>query len=135
MVRVVDTSVIIAVIGNEPQKAALIAQTQGAQLFAPASLPHEIGNAFSAMLKRGRIRLPQALAALAAFRQIALTLVDIDLDAALELSARLNIYAYDAYMIACALRLNAPLLTLDAGLKAAAQVAGATVVASTYADY
>jgi len=118
-VRVVDTSVIIAVVGSEPQKAALIAQTQGAQLFAPASLPHEIGNALSSMLKRGRISLPQALAALAAFRHIALTPVDIDLDIARELSARLNICAYDADMIACALRLNALLLTLDAGLKAA----------------
>ncbi len=128
MNRVVDTSVLIAVVANEPQKAALIAHTQGAQLFAPASLPAEVGNAFSAMLKRGRITLPQAQAALAAYRQIAVTLWEIDLDDALQLAARLNIYAYDAYVIACALRLNAPLLTLDGGLKTAAQTAGVTLV-------
>ena len=54
---VADTSVIIAVIANEPEKAAIVAQTQGADLFAPQSLPWEVGNAFSAMLKRQRITL------------------------------------------------------------------------------
>lgn len=49
---VVDTSVIIAVIANEPEEATLVAQTQGADLFAPHSLYWEVGNAFSAMLKR-----------------------------------------------------------------------------------
>jgi predicted nucleic acid-binding protein len=134
MALVVDTSVIIAVIGNEPQKAALVARTQGAQLFAPASLPHEIGNAFSAMLKRGRISLPQTLDALDAYRQIALTLMEVDLEAALELSARFSLYAYDAYMIACAQRLSASLLTLDGGLRSAARTAGVIVEEYDHAD-
>ena len=59
---VVDTSVIIAVIANEPEKPALVARTQGTELFAPRSLHWEIGNAFSAMLKRQRITLEQAQA-------------------------------------------------------------------------
>ncbi len=134
MICVVDTSVVIAVVTNEAQKPALIAQTQGAQLFAPASLPHEIGNAFSAMLRRGRITLSQAQAALRAYPQIALTLVDVDLAGAVELASRLGIYAYDAYMIACALRLQAPLLTLDAGLKTAARTAGVIVEDMAHAD-
>ena len=57
----VDTSVIIAVIGNEPEKPALIAATQGYDLVAPRSLPWELGNAFSAMLKRNRITFFAAL--------------------------------------------------------------------------
>lgn len=52
---VVDTSVIIAVIVDEPEKARLIESTKGASLIAPGSLYWEIGNAFSAMLKRKRI--------------------------------------------------------------------------------
>jgi predicted nucleic acid-binding protein len=36
--------------------------------------------------------------------------------AAVELSARLNVYAYDAYVIACAMNQRAPILTLDRGL-------------------
>jgi hypothetical protein len=35
---------------------------------------------------------------------------------AVELSARLNLYAYDAYVIACAMNQRAPILTLDRGL-------------------
>jgi len=34
-----------------------------------------------------------------------------------ELSARLNVYAYDAYVLACAINQRAPLLTLDGGRK------------------
>jgi len=36
---------------------------------------------------------------------------------AVELSGRLNIYAYDAYVLACAINQRAPLLTLDGGLR------------------
>lgn len=134
MLRVVDTSVIIAVVTNEAQKSALIAQTQGAHLFAPASLPGEIGNAFSAMLRRERITVAQAQAAIVAYRQVILTLVPIDLAAAVALSGRLRIYAYDAYMIDCALRLSAPLLTLDTGLQIAARTAGVIVPDITLPD-
>jgi len=49
---VVDTSVLIAVIANEPEKDRLIRQTTGADLLAPPSCHWEIGNAFSAMLRR-----------------------------------------------------------------------------------
>ncbi len=59
---VVDTSVIIAVIANEPEKASLVTQTQGADLFAPRPIHWEIGNAFSAMLKRRRVTVEQAKA-------------------------------------------------------------------------
>lgn len=124
----VDTSVIIAVIANGPEKPALIARTTGATLLAPASLPWEVGNAFSAMLKRQRITLGQALRALQAYQQIALRLVDVELAEALELSDQFGIYAYDAYVLRCALRLRVPLLTLDQGLAAAAKRAGVVVV-------
>lgn len=49
---VIDTSVIIAVIANEPEKGDLVELTKGANLIAPLSVHWEIGNAFSAMLKR-----------------------------------------------------------------------------------
>jgi len=40
---------------------------------------------------------------------------------AVELSARLNVYAYDAYVIACAVNQRAPILSLDSGLRARAR--------------
>ena len=125
---VVDTSVIIAVIADEPEKPALIARSQGFELFAPRSLPWEIGNAFSAMLKRNRVTLKQAQAAVAIYQQISLNLVEIDLEQALALADRLKIYAYDAYVIACAMKQSCPLLTLDGGLSSAAKAAGVAIV-------
>jgi len=89
------------------------------------------------VLKRGCVSLPQALAALDANGQITLTLIEVDLEAAVELSARFNLYAYDAYMIVCAQHLSAPLLTLDGGLRLAARTAGVIVeetIMQTYPD-
>ena len=131
MELVVDTSVIIAVIANEPEKPALITATQGFDLVAPKSLHWEIGNAFSAMLKRNRITLQQAEAAIALYQQIPLKFVDVDLKEALALSNRLKIYAYDAYLIACAVNQDCDLVTLDGGLSYAAKAAGVTVVEVT----
>jgi len=110
---VVDASVLIAVIVNEKQKPALIKITHEADLIAPASIHWEIGNAFSAMLKRQRITIKQAIQAIKVYQQIPLRFVEIELSDALELAAELNIYAYDAYLLRCASKYRAPLLTLD----------------------
>lgn len=50
------------------------------------------------------------------------------LEAALALAYDLDIYAYDAYVIRCALQYRCPVLTLDAALRTAALGAGAHVV-------
>ncbi len=128
MQLVVDTSVLIAVIANEPEKPVLIRATQGVELLAPAACHWEIGNAFSAMLKRNRITLAQAQQAIMAYRQIPIRLLDVDLGQALTLVDRLGIYAYDAYFIACAANQNCGLLTLDGGLRTAAKQVGVPVV-------
>lgn len=124
---VVDTSTIIAVIANEPEKPLLVARTQGYDLIAPRSLYWEIGNAFSAMIKRGRITLEQAKAAIEIYEQIPVGLIDIDLKQSLEIVDKHKVYAYDAYMIVCALNRDCPLLTLDGGLSYAAKAAGVEV--------
>ena len=128
MKLVFDTSVIIAVITNEPTKAALVAQTQGAELVAPSTLDFEIGNSFSAMLRRKRVSLGQAVTAIEIYRQIPINLIEIDVMEAITLAAQLNIYAYDAYMIACAKDQNCPLITLDAGLMRATKSVGVEVL-------
>ena len=125
---VVDASVIIAVVANEPIKSVLIALTRGEELFAPRSLPWEIVNAFSAMFKRKAIELPLASVALDEFLRISIRYVDVDLRQSLELSHSLKVYAYDAYMIACAQQIGGRLLSLDHGLVSAARIAGVAVV-------
>ena len=121
---VIDTSVVIAVVTNEAERTALVEQTRGAHLVAPASVHGEVGNALAAMLKRRRITLAEIEQALQAYEKIALRFLDVDLTAALRIAAAQNLYAYDAYLIACATRQRCPLLTLDGGLARAAEAAG-----------
>jgi predicted nucleic acid-binding protein len=113
---ILDTSVVIAVIGEEPHKPAIIKATAGKTLLAPPSLPWETGNALSSLLKRKKISSGQAEAALEIFKQIPIRLVSIDLNNALELCHTLNIYAYDAYILCAALQHKCPLLSLDNGV-------------------
>jgi predicted nucleic acid-binding protein len=110
----VDTSVVMAVILNEPSKTRLVEVSQGAELLAAPALHYEIGNALSALFKRQRIDLAQARVALTSYRQIPLRLPEIDLEESVALADRHGIYAYDAYAIECARRYQTPLLSLDA---------------------
>ncbi len=72
---VIDASAIIAVIANEPETAALIELTKGADLLAPLSIPWEIGNAFSAMLKRRPISVEHAGQAIEIYHTIPIRLL------------------------------------------------------------
>jgi len=89
---VVDASVVLAVILDEPEKSALVAETEGATLLAPGCLSWEIGNAFSAILKRKRMDFESASQGL-----------------------------YDAYYLELAKRSVLPLLTLDRRMVKVAQ--------------
>ena len=110
---VVDASVVLAVVLSEPEKSGIIAATQGCILLAPGCLPWEVGNAFSAMLKRRRLGIEDALAGLGIFERIPIQESAVDLKAALKVSLNHGIYAYDAYYIELAIRGSMSLLTLD----------------------
>ena len=128
---VVDTSALLAVLTSEPERAALLAATRGATLLAPGSVPWEIGNALSAMLKRRRIDEDQAARIVGGFTRIPLRLIDVDLATAVEVAGRFGLYAYDAYFIVCAAVHRAPILTLDSALARAAKGAGLRTVELT----
>lgn len=113
---VIDTSAILAVVGLAPERAELIHLTKGSTLVAPSSVHWEIGNAISAMFKRKAIELDDALRVLDAYAGIPIRLLNPTLRQAAELSRQLNIYAYDAYVIACAINQRAPILSLDSVL-------------------
>jgi len=123
----IDTSALIAVITNEPKKSRIVQLTVDTNLLAPLSVHWEIGNAFSAMIKRNRITALQAQSCIALYQQIPLELVDINLAKTIVLVEQLKIYAYDAYLIQCALQTKTPLLTLDTGLIQAAKAVGITI--------
>ena len=122
-----DTSVIVAVIADEPEKKPLIEITRGVELIAPHPVHWEIGNAFSAMLKRNRITPDQALKALQVYGKIPIRFLDVELEQSLKIARELNIYAYDAYIIRCAQRYRSVLVSLDRNLVASAKSMGIQV--------
>ncbi len=128
---VVDASVLIAVVTNEAEKARLVQLTQDVDLIAPHSIRWEIGNAFSAMLKRRRITVEDAIRAIELYQKIPVRFVDVEIEEAIKLADALNIYAYDAYLVRCAIKYNSPLLSLDEGLVQSAKSAKAQVLEVT----
>lgn len=125
---VLDTSAIIAFIANEPERASIVSLTKGATLIAPASVHWEVGNAFSAMFKRQRLNLDNAIKALTVYRTIPIRFVEVELLQSLQLAAGEKIYSYDAYLLQCSLKYRAALLTLDANLAAIARKLGVRVL-------
>lgn len=125
---VVDTSIIIAIIANEPERESLVELTRGADLIAPSSVHWEIGNAFSAMLRRKRIGVEQAIRAVKLYRRIPIRFVDVELEETLKIADALGIYAYDAYLIRCAVKYKSPLISLDRNLINSAKQMKARVI-------
>jgi predicted nucleic acid-binding protein len=128
MELVIDTSAIIAVLTADQARDRIIARTQGTDLLAPGSVHWEVGNALSALLKRRKLKLAEVHAVLAAYAAIPIRLVEVELQAALELGDRLGLYAYDAFLMTCARTHGAPLLTLDPRLGRVAGEAGVKVL-------
>lgn len=80
MTITIDTSPLIAVIGNEASEPRIIEMTTGCNLCAPSSVHWEIGNAFSAMFKRRHPSIELATRALAAYREIPIKFIDVPLE-------------------------------------------------------
>jgi len=109
----IDTSAILAVLLNETSKGSILRKTVGVELLAPESIDAEIGNALSAMLKRGRLTSELAKEVVDQYQLIHFRRSLIRISLSLELSKDLNIYAYDAYVLDCAMQFKSTLLTLD----------------------
>lgn len=125
---VVDTSAIIAVLLGEEGRERIVEAAEGADLIAPASLHWEIGNAFSAMFKRGRLSATTAIEAAGRYQEIPIQFVEVGLPESIRLSDEFGLYAYDAYMLVAARRHRTPLLTLDGGLQEAARNVGIDLI-------
>jgi predicted nucleic acid-binding protein len=110
---VIDTSAVIAVITDAPEKAGLIKVTEDATLVAPSSVHWEVGNAFSAMIRRGRLTPEVAARAIEIYHSIPIRFIEVDLMASLLIASEHHLYAYDAYLIECSRARRASLLTLD----------------------
>ena len=102
---------------NEPEKANIIQLTEGYDLAAPDVLPFEIGNALTAMMKKGTLNTDEIQTSWEIIQHITVELRRIDIKSALNIAANFNIYAHDAYFLECAGSLNCPLIILDQGMQ------------------
>jgi len=125
---VIDTSAVVAVITNAPEKVALIRATEDVELVAPSSVHWEVGNAFSAMIRRGRLTLDHAARAIEIYQLIPIRFIDVDLMGSLMIASEHRLYAYDAYLIECSRARRASLLTLDRTLARVAAIMAIDVV-------
>lgn len=126
---VVDASCVIAVIADELPKEAIIEKTEGKHLISPSTLPFEIANALSRMFRRNLITLEQAQKMLEVYESIPIQLVDtIEIEDVIDTAHSLNMYAYDAYMVVCAVLHRSPLLTLDQQLQEKARRQGVLII-------
>jgi predicted nucleic acid-binding protein len=80
------------------------------------------------MLKRNRITLDQTKVVIEVYDQIPIRFLEVDLLTAMEVAADHNLYAYDAYILSCAIENRCSLISLDKGLLRAARNAGLSIV-------
>ena len=125
---VIDTSAILAVLLDEPEKQAVVEATIGSVVCAPASLRWEVGNAATAGVKRRRLTTERARQLATDFEQVTIRELAIDLRRAVDLGLELGIYAYDAYILEAARSSGFPLLALDGPIRRNARKIGLSLV-------
>jgi predicted nucleic acid-binding protein len=125
---VIDTSAILAVLLDEPEKQAVVEATVGSVVCAPASLRWEVGNAATAGVKRRRLTKERARQLIADFDQVTIRELAIDIGRAVDLGLDLGIYAYDAYILEAARSSGFPLLALDGPIRRDAKRLGLSQV-------
>ena len=116
---VVDCSVMVAAMFEEPARDQAIALMSGKLLFAPGLLVHEMVNVAARKLRAGSppTHVRQALTD---FGAQAIEFRPTDALAQFELALRFDLSGYDAAYLWLAAELTAPLATFDKKLAAAA---------------
>lgn len=114
---VCDTSSLLSVVLNEPERSFMIELTQGHELISPEVLPFEVGNALSAMVRKSKLEPDFLRIIWNSVSQIEIELCSVDFPRALDIVSQFSIYAYDAYFLEVAERHRCPLLTLDRQMK------------------
>jgi predicted nucleic acid-binding protein len=125
---VIDTSAILAVLLDEPEKRAVVEATTGSVVCAPASLRWEVGNAATAGVKRRRLTRERARQLITDFEQVTIRELAIDIGRAVDLGLELGIYAYDAYILEAARSSGFPVLALDGPIRRNVKKLGLTLV-------
>jgi predicted nucleic acid-binding protein len=124
-----DASAIIAVIADEPEAQIVIDCTQNATIVSPSIISCEIANALTRMMRKKIIVTEEQLLNLIKnFKLIPLKIVNIDLEKTLKIAWHYKIYAYDAFYLEAAKRLQLPLVTFDDNMRKIGKELGLNVL-------
>lgn len=116
---VVDSSVICAVVFDEPSRAEAMKQLSGRALHAPYLLDHEVASVAAKKLRAGW-PAESIAAAVHSYVQYGMRMHRTDLVVQLEIAEHYALSAYDAAYLCVAASLRAPLATFDKKLAGAA---------------
>lgn len=117
---VVDSSLLCAVLFDEPEAPDALTQLRGHRLCAPTLLDQEVLNVAVIKQRRG-LAAEGAQRALADYLELPVELAEPVLDEQLALALRYGLSGYDAAYLWLAGEMRAPLLTFDRKLAEAAR--------------
>jgi predicted nucleic acid-binding protein len=124
-----DASAIMAVIAEEPEGATVLSLTMGKSIVSPSVVSFEIANALTKMMKKKVIdSKDKMIKVFQEFKRVRIKIVDIDIEKSLEIAWDYKIYAYDAFYLETAKRLNVPLLTFDGNMNRVGVLMGLTML-------
>jgi predicted nucleic acid-binding protein len=112
-----DASAVMAIILNEPNRDKVVKLTKNALLLASEVIPFEIGNALINLYKKRKITEEELLETYGKFTSLPMRIIKVDIEKALKIAGKYQIYAYDAYYLETAYRLKIPLITFDGLMK------------------
>ena len=118
-VKVVDASVVVALVFGEPEAGEAAALLGDSELVAPMLLRYELANAAWKKAKRRPSKGPVVAEGVKLAGELDIHHVDVDHAGVLDLALELDVTTYDASYLWLARNLKAPLATFDARLKRA----------------
>ena len=117
---VIDASALAAVIFDEPESSAVLAELGDAALCAPRLIGYEMANIAATKARRRPEAIEQLAAQLAAFVASPPVLFDVNWQAVFDIASKAGLSAYDAAYLWLAEELDMKLVTLDKRLAASA---------------
>jgi len=117
-VKVVDASVVAAIVFGEPEAERAAALIDNAELVAPLLLRFEMTNIAWKKIKRHVKQADLVASGLRLALELDVDYVDVDHEAVLDLAVEKGVTAYDASYLWLSRKLKAPLVTLDERLSA-----------------
>ena len=118
--RVPDASVIAAIVFDEPRADEAASLLDGMDLSAPSLLAYELTNIARTKARQRPERIAEVEQSLSKALSLNIRSVDVDHGSVLRLALEKGLTAYDASYLYVARLLDAPLVTFDQRLGAAA---------------